>query len=640
MQTLLTIFSQPPTLSEGATVPFVESCGEFSLDLGSDLRALEEDTEIKADDFSLDGGCCPGVALPTGLSVGAYRIERISLADDHKAVGGAADAPMVPETAFAQAGQTLPLGREAVAADCVPSLAKSEATDDEARGSAPSQPIETTVPAHMGRDDGLRGADLGPDQPGQPGRGTPEAGPNPLQPDPDVLSRSATSAGIVTGRQQDESRPTPPRSAGVFSHSTEPQDLGGPVQSQIGAAGPPHSNDAPPSKTQGDALPDPAQLQGLGLAPEPAIAASSAFASGSDTIAPFESRQYAADRLSSGSGMPDNASQDSDRASPDPMAAEESMVSVGRAALIADSPAATGVRQFGVVGSVWESLFPGLVDTLPQFDGGTERTGIGAVDLPLVEMPLGPGKRLVLPVLGSKDQALLPEPGIVAGEGVYSNDLAKPAIDGAESVPSADRWASKAPSRPALRTEPAGTIAAGLLHSGQVVDLEPGPSDNPALSALSGTPLPGSSVAQSIHSAVGSAIQVPQLAAQMNAALTQSGNGETELALSPDELGHVRLKLKPDAANPDRMVVLITFERPETLDLFRRHAGELADALRSAGYAGADIGFGQEGGDASGSGRNDGFAGDRVKSTAPPEPIVAPPPAPSLAAGVSLDLRL
>ena len=35
------------------------------------------------------------------------------------------------------------------------------------------------------------------------------------------------------------------------------------------------------------------------------------------------------------------------------------------------------------------------------------------------------------------------------------------------------------------------------------------------------------------------------------------------------------LKLKPDAANPDRMVVMITFERPETLDLFRRHAGDL-----------------------------------------------------------------
>ncbi len=135
---------------------------------------------------------------------------------------------------------------------------------------------------------------------------------------------------------------------------------------------------------------------------------------------------------------------------------------------------------------------------------------------------------------------------------------------------------------------------------------------------------------------------VPQIAAQITAALSRSADGATELALSPDELGHVRLRLEPDAANPDRMVVMITFERPETLDLFRRHATELADALRAAGYAGADIGFGQgqsgsAGNDAPGSGSAHGSQARSPSDAAFPTPPTSPP---QLAAGTSLDLRL
>lgn len=95
----------------------------------------------------------------------------------------------------------------------------------------------------------------------------------------------------------------------------------------------------------------------------------------------------------------------------------------------------------------------------------------------------------------------------------------------------------------------------------------------------------------SVHS--GRQTLIPEIAGQLHAALTCSADGTTDLALAPEELGHVRLRLKPDAKDPDRMVVTITFDRPETLELFRRHSGELAEALRAAGYSGADIGFGQ-----------------------------------------------
>jgi Flagellar hook-length control protein FliK len=90
-------------------------------------------------------------------------------------------------------------------------------------------------------------------------------------------------------------------------------------------------------------------------------------------------------------------------------------------------------------------------------------------------------------------------------------------------------------------------------------------------------------------------LPIQQVAAQLAGVLVDVSHKATELALAPEELGRVHLRLEPDATNPDRMTILINVERQETLDLFRRHAGELAEAIKAAGYSGADIGFGQEG---------------------------------------------
>ena len=162
-------------------------------------------------------------------------------------------------------------------------------------------------------------------------------------------------------------------------------------------------------------------------------------------------------------------------------------------------------------------------------------------------------------------------------------------------------------------------------------------SDDSALFALGTGPLPSS--AMSAGSPSGAlAVPIPQLAARLTAALTPGAEGETELALSPEELGQVRVKLKPDAAHPDRLVVMITFERPETLDLFRRHAGELADAFRAAGYSGADIGFGQQDSGQADPDRREGTAGRSLDGPSRPDPS---PPAPLRPLGAaSLDLRL
>ena len=167
----------------------------------------------------------------------------------------------------------------------------------------------------------------------------------------------------------------------------------------------------------------------------------------------------------------------------------------------------------------------------------------------------------------------------------------------------------------------AGASFPGSLLQGLSLPL----SSSPAVPQLTSAPLP-----------------VPQIANQITAALSQSADGATELALSPEELGHVRLRLERDAKHPERMVVHITFERPETLDLFRRHAGELADALRDAGYAGADIGFGQQDGGAGTPDRSPAFAAPDYGSGAsvPTEAQTPDSPPPRLMAGASLDLRL
>jgi hypothetical protein len=95
--------------------------------------------------------------------------------------------------------------------------------------------------------------------------------------------------------------------------------------------------------------------------------------------------------------------------------------------------------------------------------------------------------------------------------------------------------------------------------------------------------------------ALHTASAVPHLAAQLVAGLATPKPGVTEISLSPAELGRVKLRLQADAQNPDRMVVMLSFDRPETLDLFRRHADQLTEVIRSAGYTGVDIGFAQQG---------------------------------------------
>ncbi|WP_297773948.1 flagellar hook-length control protein FliK [uncultured Roseovarius sp.] len=89
--------------------------------------------------------------------------------------------------------------------------------------------------------------------------------------------------------------------------------------------------------------------------------------------------------------------------------------------------------------------------------------------------------------------------------------------------------------------------------------------------------------------------ELPQvIARQVVASVSRSGVGgrSIELSLAPSELGKVQMRL---TSNDGQITVNLLAERPETLDLMRRHAEVLERALHEVGYEHAQFTFSQEG---------------------------------------------
>lgn len=90
----------------------------------------------------------------------------------------------------------------------------------------------------------------------------------------------------------------------------------------------------------------------------------------------------------------------------------------------------------------------------------------------------------------------------------------------------------------------------------------------------------------------------PESVAPIIAAHAHTTNAEPlEIVLNPQELGHLRFEIRHSG---EQVSVLLTAERPETLDLMRRHADQLVTELRQSGFSDASLSFGQwaQGGDA------------------------------------------
>ena len=138
---------------------------------------------------------------------------------------------------------------------------------------------------------------------------------------------------------------------------------------------------------------------------------------------------------------------------------------------------------------------------------------------------------------------------------------------------SADRAATVRDALPLQRPDPAPAtgLAAGLAD----IILDP---------TLDAEPLTPRSTATGATVATGPAWQAatqdprPALNQIAEAVVTTRGD-RTEIALSPEELGRIRLIM----SGPDRAHVIIWAERPETLDLVRRNADLLTQQLAEAG---------------------------------------------------------
>jgi len=144
------------------------------------------------------------------------------------------------------------------------------------------------------------------------------------------------------------------------------------------------------------------------------------------------------------------------------------------------------------------------------------------------------------------------------------------------------------------------------------------------------SPLPSSS---------GASGPVAALSTQIVVALATGSRSVTEVALAPEELGQVRLTIHSNPTDPDRLVVMMMFERPEVMELFRRNADQLQADLRAAGYSGADLSYSH-----SGSGQRQNSSGSEAQTPSlalvGQTPNAFTPPPTQRGSSSSLDLRL
>ncbi|WP_299026858.1 flagellar hook-length control protein FliK [uncultured Sulfitobacter sp.] len=97
----------------------------------------------------------------------------------------------------------------------------------------------------------------------------------------------------------------------------------------------------------------------------------------------------------------------------------------------------------------------------------------------------------------------------------------------------------------------------------------------------------------------------PHVARQLVEVMAQAAHKPVEIALSPQELGRVRMSI---VADDGTITVNIVAERPETIDLMRRYIDQLGQSFRSMGYDQINFAFGQ--GTQSDDQSGDGGSGD------------------------------
>ncbi|WP_159086909.1 flagellar hook-length control protein FliK [Loktanella sp. Alg231-35] len=121
---------------------------------------------------------------------------------------------------------------------------------------------------------------------------------------------------------------------------------------------------------------------------------------------------------------------------------------------------------------------------------------------------------------------------------------------------------------------------------------------------------------------------------QIAMAVTNTGNNVTEISLNPEELGRVRLSM---TASEGGITLNIAADRPETMDLLRRHIDALAQEFQELGYESLTFSFGSQSQDSTDkkTAEVDQFAAIQVEEVAD-QPVALHSPL----ASAGLDLRL
>ena len=131
-------------------------------------------------------------------------------------------------------------------------------------------------------------------------------------------------------------------------------------------------------------------------------------------------------------------------------------------------------------------------------------------------------------------------------------------------------------SRTSDRIDPAGRNRTDRPDGGPL----PAPGLAPALASLT----------QPHPAGLAAGIDARSLRVQILDGMRRPGQSAFEIQLAPAELGRLRITLRP---GDNGMQLFFTADRPETLEMLRRHAVDLEHDLRVLGYDALDLGFAQ-----------------------------------------------
>lgn len=226
-----------------------------------------------------------------------------------------------------------------------------------------------------------------------------------------------------------------------------------------------------------------------------------------------------------------------------------------------------------------------------------------------------------------------PAASFVAGAtttfGVPEDAITAPPTGPAQAIaPHVSAPAAAIPLRTDAKTRPPPTGTDGD-EAGSLAPLGPAP---PATAADAGPATTPASAGRDIAGHV----PAHHVLRQLHEAVARAPDGPVEVALSPEELGRVRMTLHPVEHG---ITVTVQAERPETLDLMRRNIEMLARDFRALGYADVSFSFGAESGERQGGEATPPPFVAETESASPAPPIAPPTPAARGADG-SLDLRM